>query len=549
MKAQDALKEAKQRVEQLRQTAPSFATVAEGDLRKLQFTNALVNIEQAIKLDGSNANFHNIKGNVLTSREEYDKAREAYEIAKEIDPKHIEAGRSSVVLAGVLRDNRDFKKLKTENYRQLYELMRQQGRTEEAGLMFGRFAAGDTKILDAFRKNLATGGIKPELLERESSGEFHLNLSGQKVVTLRALATIPLTTLNLSGCTDITDLSPLKGMPLTQLDLTGLGGLSDLGPLKETKTLVDLNLRNCISVLDLAPLAELPLKTLDLRGTRVVDLKPLASIKTLAVLDLGASLVRDLTPLAGKPLKWLNLDRSKVNQLPGLAPLKGAPLQFLSFSETGVNDISPLAGAPLVTNLMDRTQVRDITVLKGMRLQHLSCFKTPVENVAPLEKMTSLRFLDLRESAITSIAPLAGMPLDILRLADTSIVDISPLQGAPLNFELDLSGTKVASLDALRGAPLQFLNLSKTQIASVAPLAGMPLKVLRLDGLSTQPDLNPLWDCQDLEHLSIPFPSPSVVALRQLPKAKRLGYNVPLDDWNRVTTPQAFWKDWDARNR
>ncbi len=546
MKAQEALTQAKQKVEELRNTAPSFAAVAEGDLRKLQFTNAMVNIEQAIKLDGSNASFHNIKGNILTSLQEYDKAREAYEAAKAIDPRLTEANRSSVVLAGVLKDNSDFKKLKNENYRQLYELMRDQGRLEEAGLMFARFAAGDTRILDTFRKNLTGGGIRSDLLERETSGEFHLNLAGLKITSLKALTGIPLTTLNLSGCTDITDLSVLKGMPLTRLELVGLAGLTDLGPLKENKTLTELNLQNCVSVLDLGPLADLPLKRLDLRGTRVTDLKPLGSCKQLAALDLGASQAREIGPLAGKPLKWLNLENSRVLSL---ASLKGAPLQFLSINDTKINDISALAGAPLVTNLMDKTQVRDINALKGMRLQHLSCYKTPVEKVTPLEKMTSLRYLDLRESEITSIAPLAGMPLDILKLADTAIADISPLQGAPLNIELDLSGTKVTSLDALRGAPLQYLNLSKTQIASVAPLANMPLKVLRLDGLPTQPDLNPLWECQDLEQLSIPFPSPSVVALRQLPKMKRIGYNVPLDLWERVTTPQAFWKDWDARNR
>ena len=547
IKAQDALKEAKQKVEELRNTAPSFAAVAEGDLRKLQFTNAMVNIEQAIKLDPTNASFYNIQGNILTSLQEFDKARNAFEAAKELDPRLTAAIRSSVVLAGVLKDNTDFKKLKTENYRQLYELMRDQSRLEEAGLMFAKFAAGDTRILDSFRKNLAAGGIRPELLERETSGEFHLNLAGLKISSLKALTLIPLTTLNLSGCTDISDLSVLKGMPLTRLELVGLVGLTDLGSLKDIKTLTELNLQNCVSVLDLGPLADLPLKRLDLRGTRVTDLTPLGSCKQLAVLDLGASQVREIAPLAGKPLKWLNLEGSRIYN--NLAPLKGAPLQFLCINDTKINDISALAGAPLVTNLMDKTQVRDISALKGMRLQHLSCYKTPVENVAPLAKMTSLRYLDLRESSITSIAPLAGMPLDVLKLAGTAISDISPLQGAPLNVELDLSGTKVASLDALRGAPLQYLNLSKTQISSVAPLANMPLKVLRLDGLPSQPDLNPLWECQDLEQLSIPFPSPSVVVLRQLPKIKRLGYNVPLDNWDRVTTPQAFWKDWDARNR
>jgi len=547
IQAQKAFEDAKKTVLQLQATAPSFAAVAEAELRKLQFTNAMANIEQAISLNQTNAGFHNIKGNILTSLQDFAAARGAYEQAKELEPRHPEASRSSVVLAGVLRDNTDFKKLKTDNYRQLYELMRDQGRVEEAGLMFARFAAGDSKIMDTFRKNLVGGGIKPELLERETSGEYHLNLAGQKVTSLRALTGIPLTTLNLSGCTDITDLTPLRGMPLTQLDLSFLSGLTDLGPLKEAKSLTDLNLRNCINLLDLAPLADLPLKQLDLRGTRVTDLRPLGGCKALATLDLGASQARDITPLAGKPLKWLNLERSRV--VGQLAPLKGAPLRFLSISETSVNDITALAGAPLVTNLMDKTLVRSIAALKGMRLQHLSCFKTPVESVAPLEKMTSLRYLDLRETDITTIAPLAGMPLDVLKLALTQISDIEPLRGAPLTVELDLADTGVTNLEPLRGAPLQYLNLSKAPIASVAPLAGMPLKVLRMDSLPTQPDLNPLWNCQDLEHLAIPFPSPTVVALRQLPKLKRLDNYVPVDNWERAKTPQAFWKDWDARNR
>ena len=546
IEAQKALKRAEETVVELRKTAPSFAAVAEGDLRKLQFGLALTNIDQAIKLDGSNANFHNIKGNILTSLEAYPAARAAYERARELSPNHPEATKSSIVVAAALRDNTDLKKLKPESYRRIYEAMREQGRVEEAGLMFARFAAGDTGIIDTFRRNLAAGGIKPELLEREASGEFHLNLSGQKVASLRGLNGIPLSTLNLAGCTDITDLSALRGMPLTRLDLTGLAGISDLGPLKDAKQLVELNLRGCINVLDLGPLAGLPLKRLDLNGYRATDLKPLAEVKTLEWLDLGSTQVRDLSPLAGRPLKWLNLEGTKVVSL---SALKGTPLQFLNLNNVKVDDISALAGMPLVTNLMERTLVRDISALKGMRLQHLSCFKAPVQGIAALEKMTSLRYLDLRETTVASIAPLAGMPLDILRLADTQISDISPLQGAPLNIELDLSGTKVSKLDALRGAPLQLLNLSKTEVTSVAPLAGMPLKTLRLDGLPTQPDLNPLWECQDLEQLSIPFPSPSVVALRQLPKLKRLGYNVPLDNWDRVTAPAMFWKDWDARNK
>ncbi len=43
---------------------------------------------------------------------------------------------------------------------------------------------------------------------------------------------MPLTTLDLHGCGQITDLSPLKGMQLTMLYLIGCGQVHDVTPLK-----------------------------------------------------------------------------------------------------------------------------------------------------------------------------------------------------------------------------------------------------------------------------------------------------------------------------
>jgi len=544
IKAQDALKQAKQKVDELRQTAPSFAVVAQAELRKLNFTNALANVEQAIKLDATNADFHNIKGDIYMSQLQIAEARKSYEKAAEYGSKSPAATRSSSLCAAILRDNADPTKLTDKSKRDIYELFREQGRVEEAGRIFAMVAATDTQIVVGLRRQLANAGIKPELLERDSSGRYSLDLSDHPVADLRGLVNVPLASLDLTGSTNITDLSPLKGMPLATLDLSGIPGLSDLGPLKGMQ-LTSLNLKGCASVLDLAPLGGMPLTRLDLSDTKIADLKPLAGLK-IEWLDAANSQVRDLAPLAGMPLRWLSLERTKVINI---TPLKGAPLVFLNINNTSVRDIAVLAGMPLTTNLMSQTLVREIVALKGMRLQHLTCYKTPVQDLTPLAGMTSLRHLDLREAGITSIAPLAGMPLDALKLADTQISDIEPLRGAPLTLELDLSGTRVASLEPLRGAPLQYLNLSKVPVTSLGPLAGMPLKVLRMDSLPTQPDLNPLWECQDLEQLAIPFPSPSVVALRQLPKLKRLDYYVPVDNWSRAKTPAEFWKDWDARNR
>lgn len=436
-KAKDALRDAQATLKQLQDTAPSFATVAEAELRKLQFTNAMGNVEQAISLNKSNASFHNIKGNIQTSMQLYKEAQESYNRARELDSRHTEANNNGIVLAAVTRDNSDFKKLKPESYRQLYELMRDQGRTEEAGLMFARFAASDTRIIDTFRANLTAGGIKADLLERESSGEYHLNLSGQKVTSLRALNGIPLTTLNLAGCTDITDLSPLRGMPLRQLDVSGITGISDLGALKDMALLTDLNLQGCTNVLHLAPLSEVPLRRLNLNNTRVTDLAPLKENKTLEWLDLANNRqMQNISPLTGKPLRWLAVDRTRVLDL---AAVKGAPLQYLSFTYTAIRDVAPLTNMPLVTNIMSETLVRDITAFRGMRLQHLVCSNTPIQSLAPLAGMTSMRLLDLQQTGITNIAALAGLPLDVLRLNRAPIADIEPLRGSPLTVELDSS--------------------------------------------------------------------------------------------------------------
>lgn len=544
IKAQDALKEAKATVAKLQDTAPSFAAVAEGKLRELKFGEAMTNVNQAIALNGSNANFHNIKGNIHMSLLEITQAREAFEKAREFDPRHAQAIESSTKCATIIGSKEDLTKLSDNSKREIYELFRKQGRVEEAGRIFAMVAATDSQMVVNFRKQLAGAQIKPELLERDGLGQYHLDLSDTSLSSLAALRNIPLATLNLSGCTNISDLSPLKGMSLTRLDLSRLRRLSDLAPL-QGMPLTQLSLKDCDELLDLAPLAGMPLTRLDISDTKIADLKPLTGTK-LEWLDASRTATRDLTALAGMPLRSLNLESTKVINL---NPLRGAPLQYLNFSSNGVSQITALTNMPLVTNLMRKTIVRDISALNRMRLQHLDCAKTPVESVAPLAGMTSLRLLDLRETGITTIAPLAGMPLDVLKLALTQISDISPLRGAPLTVELDLSETRVNSLEALRGAPLQYLNLSKAPIANLTPLAGMPLKVLRMDSLPTQPDLNPLWDCQDLEQLAVPFPSPSVVALRQLPKLKRLDYYVPVDLWERAKTPAAFWKDWDARNR
>lgn len=66
---------------------------------------------------------------------------------------------------------------------------------------------------------------------------------------------MPLTTLHMSLCTGVRDLTPLEKLPLTGLDLWG-----------------------CSGVHDLAPLRNLPLRWLNLGGVPAEDLSPLANV-------------------------------------------------------------------------------------------------------------------------------------------------------------------------------------------------------------------------------------------------------------------------------
>ena len=78
------------------------------------------------------------------------------------------------------------------------------------------------------------------------------------------------TWLMVAGCTQIEDLTPLKGMKLTNLDLNAFTKVRDFEPLKGMP-LTSLFLEST-TVRDLEPLRGMPLISLSLARTQVVDL-------------------------------------------------------------------------------------------------------------------------------------------------------------------------------------------------------------------------------------------------------------------------------------
>jgi hypothetical protein len=106
------------------------------------------------------------------------------------------------------------------------------------------------------------------------------------------------------GHTKVTDLAPLVGMPLGSLNLAFCDQISDFSHLKELHLLTSLDLA-FTKIENLAPLAGLPLEFLNLSGTSAFDLSPLQKMK-LKSLDLRETRVFDLLPLTGMPLTYFD---------------------------------------------------------------------------------------------------------------------------------------------------------------------------------------------------------------------------------------------------
>ena len=544
--ARDAQAEAEKQLNNLRASAPTFYAAAQSYIKERNFTNALDKVKTALELVGTNASFHDLKGQIHQSLLQFAEAREEFDRALALDPATPFAAENRQLCGKISAELRASGKtnLTKTNFVELWNAFRAQNRVVESYIMQDKIGALDEGVVDKYRKDLAAAGIKAALI-KDNDGLLHLDLSGSPLKSIAALKGVPLSTLNLSNCVNVDDVTALQDA--SRLSVLNLANTKvfDLRPLKG-KPLTTLDLANT-SVSDLAPLEGMPLTQLVLDNSQVTELNALKGMK-LVSLSLYNTKVRFLDPLEGMTtITKLNLEGSKVISLKAL---KGMPLTSLYAGGTTIRDLSPLAGMPLtqVVDLTGCVSISELAPLKGMRFHTLLLDKTLVKDLSPIRDVP-LKRLSLASTQVRDISPVTQMPLSYLNLDQTEVSDISPLLGLPLDEELILSRTPVSDISALKGMPLKVLFLNGTKVNNVNPLKEMPLKTLRLDNSPGVQNLAPLWDCQLLETLSIPFPSPNIESLRQMPNLKRLGYDVPSDNLARLTTKDAFWKEFDARRK
>jgi hypothetical protein len=186
--------------------------------------------------------------------------------------------------------------------------------TEHGDLLDNCDARGRLSLLRMqTRQVLKDGHLKCDRLEVDEQGHLHLRLSHSGIKDLGILKGMPITWLDLGGCSNVTDLLPLKGAPLTSLDIEGTS-VNDLSPLQGAPLRY---LNGPDGITDLSPLKGMPLDILYLDNADIRDLSPLRGASITHLL-LGSAIVRDLTPLIGMPLHHLHLPLQSITNDVGL---------------------------------------------------------------------------------------------------------------------------------------------------------------------------------------------------------------------------------------
>ena len=180
----------------------------------------------------------------------------------------------------------------------------------------------------------------------------------------------------------------------------------------------------------------------------------------------------------------------------------------IDFDLYHMKDFRPLQ---YLTNLqvlnLRQKKITDLSPLQGLtNMQYLNLGYTQIADLSPLQGLTNLKELNLGYTQIADLSPLQGLTnLQKLDLDKTQIIDLSPLQGLTNLQVLDLTSTKITDLSSLQSlTKLQKLYLRYTKLTDLSLLQGLT-NLQSLDLRNTQiTDLSPLQGLTNLQSLYLP---------------------------------------------
>lgn len=226
-------------------------------------------------------------------------------------------------------------------------------------------------------------------------------------------------------------------------------------------------------------------ETLSFEWTRIFrSYVPFDSISDQALLEIADidslnlsdnQFIQSVRPLlALNRLRYLNLSNTKVSDL---KPLRYSPrLSELDASNSAVNDISVIAYFDQLKSLnLSRTNITSIEALSDRQLGVLNLSGTNVIVFDALEGISSLREVDLSNTAFSNTSQLANNKgLLSLDLSRTGITRLQPIQSLSKLRYLNVSETYLADLSGAGGLEsLEEIHLNQTRVNSLLPLQGL----------------------------------------------------------------------------
>ncbi|MAE84737.1 MAG: hypothetical protein CMB80_18500 [Flammeovirgaceae bacterium] len=184
----------------------------------------------------------------------------------------------------------------------------------------------------------------------------------------------------------------------------------------------------------------------------IQSIKPLSALKKLTYLNISNTKISDLTPLRYSPrLNTLVATSSAVNDISVIQYFEG--LQKLELNRTNVTSIEAIANTKITdlnlsgTNVIVFNPLNQMSTLKVMDLSN-----TAFSSTAQLSKNIDLQQVDLSRTGITSIQPLSGcQKLNYLNVSESYITDLKGAEQLRSLTELHLNQTRVTSLGPLSG--------------------------------------------------------------------------------------------------
>jgi hypothetical protein len=338
---------------------------------------ALEKIDYAISQVPNDANFHNLRGNILQSQLRLDEAIESYEQALRINPKLAEAIQNRDLTKAILAKIGTDDQPKPAVLAELYSALISQGRRSAAENIENQFGLDKQRLFRVWRDAFDKRGLARQRFETNPDNTINVDFSKTAKPDFEKLRELPVSGLNLED-TKITDVLGLKGLQLQSLSL------------------------GHTIVRDLTPLIGMPLRILNLEGSAVSDISPVSTMP-LEILRLANTRVSNLEAIEGSKIEQLNL--ANCRNIKDIKSLRGLPLQTLSIAHTSVSDLRPLTESPLrelnlegCGALMDLHPLMAIATLESVIIP-LQCKGKDIEFLRTHPGIKRISYKKLTESA------------------------------------------------------------------------------------------------------------------------------------------------------